>query len=342
MKYKLLSVKGIKAQNIGDYIQALAASQYYPRLDGFIDREKTNFYDDEESAVIMNGWFMHNPKNWPPSKKIKPLFVAFHLNNSCKEEMLSDAGVSFFKEHEPIGCRDTFTRDLLLSKGIDAYFSGCLTLTLGNKYQTKEQRRKGVYIVDPIIPNSTDVISVIHDVLFAVIHPHIICYLAKKLKASNRGINNILLTSRFYRLYKKLFSENDLLDAEYIQHETAHYLNDFEDEKARLNEAERLIKLYANAEYVITSRIHCALPCLGLNTPVYYTYWEKDDFISSCRFGGLKDLFNGIKCTKKGIAADFSTKAPISTTNIVSNKNDWRQLAGSLTAKCHEFIVSVS
>ena len=342
MLYKLLSVKGIKAQNIGDYIQALAASQFYPRLDGFIDREKTNIYDDEEAAVIMNGWFIHNPQNWPPSEKIKPLFVAFHLNNSCKEKMLSEVSVSYFKKHEPIGCRDTFTRDLLLSKGIDAYFSGCLTLTLGNKYQTKEQRRKGVYIVDPIIPNSADILSIILDVFGIIIRPKVICKLANKLKASNKFINNILLASRFYRLYKLYFSEQDLINAEYIQHETAHYLDDFKDEKARLDEAERLIKLYANAEYVITSRIHCALPCLGLKTPVYFTYWEKDDFISSCRFGGLKDLFNGIKCTKKGLTTDFYVKEPISTYNILPNKNDWRQLADSLTAKCNEFIVSVS
>lgn len=340
MRYKLLSVEGNKTQNIGDYIQALAALQYYPSLDGFIDREKMNMYDGEFSTVIMNGWFMHNPQNWPPSGKVKPLFVAFHLNNSCKEEMLSDAGVLFFKKHEPIGCRDTFTRDLLLSKGIDAFFSGCLTLTLGDKYRTKEQKRRGVYIVDPIIPNSTDVINIVQDVFSAVIRPRTIYKLAKKLKASNMGIKNILLTSRFYRLYKKYYCEKDLINAEYIQHETAHYLNDFKDETARLNEAERLIKLYANAEYVITSRIHCALPCLGLNTPVYFTYWEKDSFINSCRFGGLKELFNGIKCTRKGLITDFRVTGPLSTYNIIPNKMDWQQLADSLAAICRGFFIN--
>lgn len=38
MKYKLLSIKGQGGVNIGDYIQALASSQFLPQIDGFIDK----------------------------------------------------------------------------------------------------------------------------------------------------------------------------------------------------------------------------------------------------------------------------------------------------------------
>ena len=73
MKYKLLSVSKspkLVGINIGDYIQALAAAQFYPHIDGFIDRdEDLKDYDGEPCKVIMNGWNMHNPENWPPSKK---------------------------------------------------------------------------------------------------------------------------------------------------------------------------------------------------------------------------------------------------------------------------------
>lgn len=134
MKYKLLAVSTENQANIGDYIQALAAARFFPgKHDGFIQREKLKEYDGEECKVIMNGWYMHNPVQWPPSGRIHPLFVAFHINATAAEELMSDESVSYLKRHQPIGCRDYFTRDLLLSKGIEAYFSGCLTLTLGGQ-----------------------------------------------------------------------------------------------------------------------------------------------------------------------------------------------------------------
>ena len=98
MKYKLLSVRKnnkVKAINIGDYIQALASSQYYPHVDGFLDRdEDLNSYDEEPCKMIMNGWYMHNPQNWPPTGKIIPLFVAFHLNVLVREELTSSISVN--------------------------------------------------------------------------------------------------------------------------------------------------------------------------------------------------------------------------------------------------------
>ena len=84
MKYSLLSVSNGPVLNVGDYVQALAASQYLPSIDGFINREKLPFYDGETCKIIMNGWFMHHPENWHPSDKIQPLFVSFHLNESVK------------------------------------------------------------------------------------------------------------------------------------------------------------------------------------------------------------------------------------------------------------------
>lgn len=149
MEYKLLSIsKNIDGVNIGDYIQALASSQFYPRIDGFVERDELSLYDDEDCKVIMNGWYMAKPENWPPSRHINPLFVAFHINSKAKDSMLSKESIEYLKKYEPIGCRDTYTMDLLKGKGIDAYFSGCMTLTLGYKYKRKVCGNK-VYFVDP-------------------------------------------------------------------------------------------------------------------------------------------------------------------------------------------------
>ncbi len=40
--------------NIGDYIQSLAAAQFLPHVDGYIDRD--NILNLLEGAVIGNGW----------------------------------------------------------------------------------------------------------------------------------------------------------------------------------------------------------------------------------------------------------------------------------------------
>lgn len=54
----------------------------------------------------------------------------------------------------------------------------------------------------------------------------------------------------------------------------------------RLKAAESLLRLYQSAKCVVTSRLHCALPCLALKTPVLVEY--RDDFKD--RFAGLSNL----------------------------------------------------
>ena len=57
----------------------------------------------------------------------------------------------------------------------------------------------------------------------------------------------------------------------------------------RFKIAKNLIYKYAKAKLVITSRIHCALPCLALNTP--FIFVNKD---YSIRYDGLYELLNTV------------------------------------------------
>jgi hypothetical protein len=50
-----------------------------------------------------------------------------HLRPSKSPALLSEESIRFFKSAAPVGCRDPFTRDLLVSHGVDAYQSNCLT-----------------------------------------------------------------------------------------------------------------------------------------------------------------------------------------------------------------------
>lgn len=93
--------------------------------------------DCERVVTLMNGWWMyrknpgsyeHRPGdeyNFPPPDFVHPLYVSFHV---VYKEILTQTVVEHFKRHEPIGCRDMATTRFFQEKGVNAYFSGCLTL----------------------------------------------------------------------------------------------------------------------------------------------------------------------------------------------------------------------
>lgn len=342
MKYKLLSVRKnnkVKAINIGDYIQALASSQYYPHVDGFLDRdEDLNSYDEEPCKMIMNGWYMHNPQNWPPTGKIIPLFVAFHLNVLVREELTSSISVNYLKKHQPIGCRDTNTVDILTSAGIKAYFSGCMTLTLGKKYHNEEKDHT-TYIVDPILSVDYGLNNIYQALRVIVRHPLDIINLLKKdglhLHDGKNKLKKIVKTALYYKVYSKMFSKDIIMNSTYIH----HYVENKNDDFYLLDKAEQLVKLYAKARLVITSRIHCALPCLGLETPVIYLREKADDYISTCRLGGIEDLFNMVEINNGDLQSNFKIDSVISSENYPVNKDSWKVYAQELDNRCKKFIL---
>ena len=320
--------------NIGDYIQAKAAQQYFEHIDVFLDRDNDLAkYDGDDVRMIMNGWYMDHPENFPPSKKITPLFVSMHINRFALPTILRQECISYFKRHQPIGCRDLNTVNLLKEKGVDAFFTGCLTLTLGRTY-TYEGKRKGVYIVEPVFSTkdlSKRPVLLTKAFLSLIANYHDIKVISKKKK--DTSIRSLLHNAIFYRAYKKVFDRALLVNAEYI--------NQFNSDIAkmtienRLQYAEELIQKYASAELVITSRIHCGLPCLGLNTPVIYTLNAQSPKMSTERFGGLMELFNTITWSNDSLLWD---KEKISHHNIPCNNEKWKPLAKRMIEICESFV----
>ncbi|MCU6770348.1 Polysaccharide pyruvyl transferase [uncultured Bacteroides sp.] len=336
MKYKLLSVSTEKQVNIGDYIQALASSQFLPKVDGFIQRELLKEYNGDECKIIMNGWYMHNPNQWPPSEKINPLFVAFHINSLTKDLMLSDESIDYFKKNEPIGCRDLNTMNILQERGVNAYFSACMTLTLGHKYKSEEKEKK-CYFVDPFFIKKNSLSSKLYNLFYITFHWRTINHIAKKFHTNNTGIQKKISVSLFYRQYKKIFTKKTLLEAEYISQQNRFYKENLQNDEERLSVAEELVKKYSKAALVVTSRIHCALPCLGLETPVIYIYNSEQSEASKCRLGGLEELFNIIRLGSKGFIKDFTFNDKISIENFPKNKNTWKEYADKLIKRAYNF-----
>ena len=321
MKYGLLKYDENKRFfNVGDNIQSLAAKQFLPKVDEFLNREKLGEYKCEKTKLIMNGWFTHNIHNWVPSEDIDPLFVSFHMNNTAAPFMLSEKGIAYLKKHEPIGCRDQFTANTLIEKGIDAYFTGCLTLTLDSYKVDDSERGDDIYIVDP---------------LYSYPRPEKIFYNAK---ATIRNVLNgtAFQLSKKNNHLKKFISEELLKSAEFINQEPPS--NTYTTEE-KFEMAENLLKKYAKAKLVITSRIHCALPCLALGTPVIFINGF-DSFVDSCRFDGILELFNRIDIDGKTgeFTNNFNLQGKIDKNTKIENLEKHHDLANALKDRVKKYL----
>lgn len=339
MKTALLSISTEKAINIGDYIQALASSQFMGKDNVFIEREKIDEYDGDDVMMIMNGWFMHHSEHWPPSNRIHPLYVAFHLNDMADKQLLSDESISYLKQFEPIGCRDKKTVEKLQAHGVKAYFSACMTLTLGYKYHSEEKDGK-VYITDPIVSIKGTKEKVICLLKSLINFQSIYCLYKKEFLSDYKRSSRWIRISKFFLVYSKLFDKKLLQEATYITQESEIY-HKYETSQNLLDTAESLVKSYAKASCVITSRIHCALPCLGVETPVIYIYNDMQDEVSACRLDGLKQLFNIVHYTGNKLIPDFKLNGnakKISKQNFPKNKEDWKGYADTLIKRCQDFI----
>ena len=85
----------------------------------------------EDTWMVAFGWHMHSMFRLrfglPYHPNLNPVFVSFHVNTI---KALTPEAIEYLKAHGPIGCRDWTTVDLLLSAGVDAFFTGCLSTTV--------------------------------------------------------------------------------------------------------------------------------------------------------------------------------------------------------------------
>ena len=125
--------EGTKRNNLGDIIQGMSARTFLNENAICLDREKLDEFNGEAGILIANGWFMHDYKAFPPSSKLTPFYISFHL--ASIKLLLSKENRNHFKKFGPIGCRDRKTQLLFLLNGIPAYYSGCLTVIFNKQSQ---------------------------------------------------------------------------------------------------------------------------------------------------------------------------------------------------------------
>lgn len=358
-KFGIIISDGIGGtKNIGDYIQALAAIQFLP--DGvkpiLLDREHLDTFEIEEEQqvkTVMNAWFMTKPFNFPPSKYITPLFVSFHLTPKVESVFFKQDTIDYLQKYGPIGCRDTNTVLLMQKYGIDAYFSGCLTLTLGKSYNHKSVDSSSIYIVDPYCENIID-----WDILTSIRQIFRVLFFSLFKKGIIRQISNqiskttfkyfqknarFIYAAKIYSTYCKVLSDEVLCSAIYEEHRIPQKLVPTDD--LRFEYARNLLKKYESAKLVITSRIHCGLPCLGMGTPVLFAFSDKMErkfrpTRPNGRLGGLLDLFNCIDI-RYGVGRmqiSNKDKKQIQLGDVLTNKTLCLKYISELSQKLNSFI----
>lgn len=357
-------------KNIGDYVQSIAARQFVDPVEVYVEQEEANqSYPEDKKKIklIMNGWFQWRAENWPPSEYIQPLLISMHISPLKADQLLNEKGLKFLRDNGPVGCRDTYTRDLLEKHDVPAYFSSCLTLTMGKKYKVSDSERNGYCIVDPYfdIPDLIEEkdgkkhrhpLRILQFAFDYLRYRKPVKELAKREFFTLYSPKGFLDRDRssyrpyykavcFYKAYSKKFDKKLLLDAEYITHWLDVDMSTGTNDQL-LDIAESLVRKYAAAKMVITSRIHCGLPSLGMGTPVVFianeeVVSESGSFNTPGRLGGLLELFRVLNISGGRFSTEDSVFASIDKftedTRFV-NKDDWKKYAEKLDKACTRFM----
>lgn len=326
MKYALLEHKHGYAglTNYGDHIQSLAAKQYLPKVDFYVERDELDNKSYEQAKIIMNGWFTYAPENWPPNENLEPYFISFHLNTNADKLLSNKENVEYLKKYAPIGCRDFKTVEVLEKYGIEAYYSFCLTSTLDMKYKSNIHDDK-IYFIDPLY-----------------MYDQRITY-----KGAPKRLIYHTLTGKIFDWRKKKKILESLIPKDIIAQsiERTQFCPQKLSTNDMFNIAEQALSDYSRAKLVVTSRIHCALPCVALGTPVLFILDGLEDPGHMGRLNGIVDHMNILSAKpQKEINSLFGKNMnvihpeDIDWNNPPQNPNTHLALAKELKQKCIEFI----
>ena len=268
------------SDNLGDFIQSIATAKWImTKKPSTLNRDQLNNYHGPQIKLVMNGWFMEQPENWPPSSSIVPLFISFHLNPIAERGMLTTKGISYFKKYQPIGCRDYYTQKTLEKHGIETYFSGCLTLSLKRSdFINGNENRKGVLVISPferLLPKSnTRNFDGLRSLFFKGI---------QKIKQPFKTKKHKQAMDRLYAYLRQMDEE--------IQFRTQLMPPETHTEAERIKAAEEQLEAIAKAKLVITSRIHTALPAVAFGTPVLFLSDGLEHHNQKSRLEGMEIFF---------------------------------------------------
>lgn len=136
-----------RTTNLGDDTQSYAIALHLPRIDAWIDRDAmADLHLDSPHRYVTNSWFFLGNDARLPTPQLEPVFHGISLG---REELLTAPWLDYFRKFGPVGCRDQRSAERLQAAGVDAFWSGCLTLFIGAHHApVPPAARKGIYFID--------------------------------------------------------------------------------------------------------------------------------------------------------------------------------------------------
>ena len=301
----------LNTNNIGDYIQTLAVIKLIGKDYKILDRETLDSYKGEACKIIINGWFMENPLNFPPASNLKPLFISFHINPSVSTNFLSPRTITYLKENEPIGCRDKHTQALLEKHRIKTFMSSCVTLTINKNDFIRSSHKKNTALIIGAFDRLKPSIETGKG-----IHKMIVSLIKLPYKVVNYQTKKIIFTKWLKKQNLNLNFANQVVGKKISSHSEGIKL------------AQAVLTKIANADYVITSRIHSALPAVAMGKKVIFINEGLDNINHSSRLSGLQSFFTSIKLKEIRILNFDSIR--IDKTHIMYSKKIQETIMGFL------------
>ena len=229
MKYGLIIYKD--TNNIGDDVQSYAMERFLPHVDYIVDREHLDsFYTEtgEKIAAIFAGWYLHSALNWPPSPFLKVLPISIHFDNWLDK-------CKYILDDCGVKWLKDFSPIGCLDEGTLKRLEECgISSYLSGCITLTLEPFKN------LTPHGKIVLSDVPESVIEFVKAH-----TKK---------EVVVTSHDSRKLVPFFSENTPVPQ--MTWTQRHAL------------IEKLLKLYQGASLVVTNRLHAALPCLALGTPV--------------------------------------------------------------------------
>lgn len=289
MKYYCLSAS---TENIGDDIQIIAARKHYPRVDAYVDRDRLarDLPKLAPGKIILNGWYMHRgflgAVSWPPPDWVDALCVSMHVYTADRRVKKA------FSSPESV--------DFLRRHGPvgardghteaflkDLGVDAYFSACMTMTLESKGYEKNGpVVLCDPLM----------HERKYRFLPPE--TYMPM-LRSSGIPLDGALTVT--------------------------HAVPPGMPRDERFAKAEELLDLYDKASLVVTCRLHCALPCLAMGTPVIFVNNRESD----PRFSQL-----------------FPILRPTSVRDLVEGKSRPivgglpRELPDALTKRCAEFFAA--
>jgi len=237
-----------RTDNLGDEIQSLAARKFVAKIDRYIDRERLNDGSpaDDPLKLVMNGWFCHRPDNWPPAAFIEPLLISMHFTGNPEP----GSGVLPREELARIPSALQYLRTHG-PVGARDYFT--LEWLRSNDIECYYSGCLTLTLDRPAVAREPTV--VLNELPVTIV---------KRIKGT---------------WYSAGLTKRPIRQITHIDQVTVGI-------EPRMERAAHLLEQYARAHCVVTTRLHSALPCLAMGTPVLLV----DESYDQSRFTGLNEL----------------------------------------------------